>query len=178
MSRRPAVVIGVGNDFRRDDGVGPAVLAELQQAGLTGVRLRLSDGEPTQLLDAWESSALAIVVDAVLVEPATPGRVHRFTLDGAADAPASSGTHDLSLPESVRLGRALGRVPEQLVIYAVEAADVGYGPGLTEAVARAVPEVVRAVLADLAPSAGEGRTVLHGAVDGGERTRGVPVQRT
>jgi hydrogenase maturation protease len=149
-TRRPrAVVIAVGNEFRRDDGVGPVVLAELERRALgPDVALRLSDGEPTQLFDAWAGMPLAVVVDAVLCEPSTPGKVHRTTLAGSLTASAAS-THGLGIPEAVRLAEALDRAPEELVVYAVEAGDLGFGLGLSDEVRRAVPEVVQAVLAEV-----------------------------
>jgi hydrogenase maturation protease len=143
------VVIAVGNEYRRDDGVGPAVLCELARQALPeGVGLVLSDGEPTQLFDAWAGLPLAVVVDAVLCEPSAPGRVHRTTLTGALVAGASS-THGLGIPEAVQLAEALDRAPRRLVVYAVEAADLGFGVGLSDDVARAVPAVVDAVVAEL-----------------------------
>ena len=78
--------------YRRDDGVGPAVIGQLQQHGLTGVSLTVADGEPTQLLDAWAGMDLAIVVDAVLCEPSIPGRIHRTTIQaelGSLGGPAA-----------------------------------------------------------------------------------------
>ena len=68
------VVIGVGNDFRRDDGAGPAVVASLRGRVPPGVELVLTDGEPTRLIEAWAGAALAIVVDAVRAHPPRPGR--------------------------------------------------------------------------------------------------------
>ena len=37
MTAGPPVVIGVGEDFRHDDGVGPAVIAELRRMAALGV---------------------------------------------------------------------------------------------------------------------------------------------
>ena len=48
-----AVVIGVGNEYRRDDGIGPALVAALADHWLPGVRLVVSDGEPARLMDDW-----------------------------------------------------------------------------------------------------------------------------
>jgi hydrogenase maturation protease len=144
-----AVVIGVGNEFRRDDGVGPAVLAELSRRAVPGLELALSDGEPTQLLDAWAGRRLAIVVDAVLCEPANPGQLHRTTLAGDIPVSAAS-THGLGIPDAVRLAQAVDRAPGRLVVLAVEAADLGFGVGLSDPVAAAVPSVVDAVLAEVA----------------------------
>ncbi len=77
----PVVVIGVGNEFRRDDGAGPAVVAALHDLAPEGVRLVVTDGEPARLVEAWTGAALAVVVDAVRADPPHPGRVHRFVLD-------------------------------------------------------------------------------------------------
>ncbi|WP_406483160.1 hydrogenase maturation protease [Streptomyces platensis] len=66
-------VIGVGNDYRRDDGVGWAVVAGLAQRPLPhGTRLTITDGEPTRLINAWDGADLAILVDAARVPPARP----------------------------------------------------------------------------------------------------------
>ncbi len=83
------VVIGVGNEFRRDDGAGPAVVAGLRDLAPPGVRLVVTDGEPTRLIEAWAGAALAVVVDAVRVQspntgPSRPGTVHRFEVAGPA----------------------------------------------------------------------------------------------
>ena len=59
----PAVVIGIGNEFRRDDGAGSAVIGQLR-GRVPCVRLVVTDGEPTRLIDAWTGAALAVVVDA------------------------------------------------------------------------------------------------------------------
>ena len=149
MTRRPVVVIGVGNDFRRDDGVGPAVVAEIARRPGVAVDLVVSDGEPTQLLDSWCARELAIVVDAVLCEPSHPGRVHRAAVESAIPGSASS-THGLGIPEAVRLAQVLDRAPQRLVVYAVEAADLGFGIGLSARVAAAVAAVAEAAVAELA----------------------------
>ena len=84
MPNGPVVVIGVGNDFRRDDGAGPAVVARLRDLVPPGIRLVVTDGEPTRLIEAWTGAALAVVVDAVRAEPPHPGQVHRFVVEGTA----------------------------------------------------------------------------------------------
>jgi hydrogenase maturation protease len=142
------VVIGIGNPYRRDDGVGPALAERLTRLGISNVDIRVLDGEPTGLLDAWTGASLAIVVDAVLSQPARPGQIHRTSLPDLARAPAAS-SHGLGVPEAVELGRALHRLPDRLLVYAVEAADVGYGTELSPAVAAALPELLDAVLTDL-----------------------------
>jgi hydrogenase maturation protease len=149
MSGPRATVVGVGNEFRRDDGIGPALIAHLREQPLQDVVLTVVDGEPTQLLEVWSEAPLAVVVDAVLCHPSTPGRIHRTTV--LADLPASPGlgTHGLGIPDAILLAAALDRAPERLVVLAVEAADLGFGLGLSPAVEAAIPELVRQVVAEL-----------------------------
>ena len=95
------VVIGVGNEFRRDDGAGPAVVAGLRDLAPPSVRLVVTDGEPTRLIEAWAGAALAVVVDAVRAQPSRPGKVHRFVVDRPGTGtgrPASSHGLGLTLP--------------------------------------------------------------------------------
>lgn len=141
------VVIGVGNEFRRDDGIGPAVVALLQEQRIPGVTLTVTDGEPTQLLDAWAGVDLAVVIDAVLCEPSVPGRIHRT--EAVPPPAATASTHGLGIPDAVRLADAVGRAPRRLVVYAVEAGDIGFGRGLMPAVAAALPTVAGAVLSEI-----------------------------
>jgi hydrogenase maturation protease len=138
------VVIGVGNPYRRDDAVGLIVADAVARRGVHAVQ---SDGEPAGLLLAWEGADLAVIVDAVVCEPATPGRIHRTPALPAMHGGMSS--HSLGIPAAVALATALDRMPRRLVVYAVEAADVGLGVGLSDPVSHAVPWLVDHVLADL-----------------------------
>jgi len=144
------VVIGVGNEYRRDDGAGLAVVARLRDRVPPGVELVLTDGEPTRLIDAWTGAALAVVVDAVCADPPRPGRVHRFELDRPlAGATRTASSHGFGLDDAIQLALALDRMPGRLIVHAIEAADLTQGTGLTPLVAAAVDDVASAVLSDL-----------------------------
>jgi hydrogenase maturation protease len=148
------VVLGIGNPFRRDDGVGPAVVGLLGSRVGPGVHLAVSDGEPTGLLDAWSDGGAVVVVDAVRSGTTPPGRVHRWVLgpaparDGLPAVPPPTGTHGLGLADAVALAAALGRPPRSVVVYGVEVADTGWGPGLSPPVAAAARAVAERVLTE------------------------------
>ena len=149
---RMVVVIGVGNEYRRDDGAGLAVVTSLRDRVPPGVELVLTDGEPTRLIEAWTGAALAVVVDAVRADPPRPGRLHRFVLDRPlAEATRSASSHGFGLDDAIRLALALDRMPGRLIVHAIEAADLSQGTGLTPLVAAAVDEVADAVLSDISP---------------------------
>jgi hydrogenase maturation protease len=157
----PTVVIGVGNSFRRDDGVGEAVAEHVRDAlAPVGewVQVMARDGEPARLIDAWDGAGLAIVVDAMR-SGGRVGAVHRVEVDPLEGPPpaellesaAQASTHGAGVGEAVALGRALGRLPRRLVVFAVEGEDFGDGPGLSTRVEAAVAEVAALVVAELAP---------------------------
>jgi hydrogenase maturation protease len=153
-----SVVIGVGNDFRGDDGAGPAVLARLAGFVPPGVDLVASDGEPANMLAAWDGASLAVVVDAVQAGSAPPGTLHRLVIasptapPGAEPAPEGagmSGSHQLGLGSAIGLAQALGRLPERLIVHGIQGGDFTLGTGLSGPVADAIDELVVAVVADL-----------------------------
>jgi hydrogenase maturation protease len=142
------VVIGIGNEYRRDDGVGPAVAAAIDERALPGVRVVTAIQDPISLLDVWSGVALAVVIDAAVASPSAPGRIHRITVSDVTSADGVS-THGLDVTQVLALGQALGRAPDQLVVFTVEAADIGHGVGLTPQVSAAVPEVVASAVAEI-----------------------------
>jgi hydrogenase maturation protease len=151
------VVIGVGNDFRQDDGFGPLVVAGLaakrsSDPRLTEVDLRVSDGEPTRLIELWTGAALAVVVDAVLDDGDHAGKRYELALDALHDLDEddAAGSHAISLGSTVALAGALDRLPRRLVVLAVAGTEFGFGHGLTPPVAAAVRPVIERACALLA----------------------------
>lgn len=142
------VVIGIGNEFRRDDGVGPALIARLAADAPRGVRLVATDGEPTRLIDAWDGAPIAVVIDAAHVGSPTPGRFHRTDAADLVDR-LSSSTHGLGVLDALRLAEAVGRAPRRLVVFAVEVDDLDHGTGLSPAVAASLTPLAEAVRVEL-----------------------------
>ncbi|WP_067669916.1 hydrogenase maturation protease [Nocardia miyunensis] len=144
MTRPRAVVIGIGNEYRRDDAIGVIAARELDKLAIPGVRVTVCDGEPTRLLDSWADTDLAIVIDAVLCQPSDPGRIRRTSIQTLTGVTATS-SHTLGLRDAIPLGRALDRLPRELVVITVEAENLGPGPGLSAPVEAAVPAVLDTV---------------------------------
>lgn len=113
-------VIGIGNEFRRDDGLGWAAISLLrarkaQRPLPSGTDLAQCDGDPGRLIGLWEGKALTLVVDACFPPAAQPGRTHRWCVaPGEMPHPAAAGrqsTHGLGLAEAVCLADRVGRGP-------------------------------------------------------------------
>ena len=150
--RGPVVVIGIGNEYRRDDGAGPAVIGQLRGLVPAGIELVITDGEPVRLVEAWTGAVLAVVVDAVCAEPSHPGRIHRFVVDQPVGAARPASSHGFGLDDAIGLALALDRMPSRLIVHAIEAADLTQGIGLTPPVAASVRAVATAILDDIGAS--------------------------
>ena len=139
-------MIGVGNAWRSDDGVGLRVARLLEGALPPEVEVAAREGEPTSLIDAWEGADAAWVVDAV-ASGAAPGTVHR--LDARERAlPAEvfrTSTHHFGLAEAVELARALDRLPSRLVVFGIEGERFDTGETLSAVAAAAAERVAAAV---------------------------------
>lgn len=150
---RDAVVIGIGNPDRRDDGVGPAVAEAVR--GTPGIDVLTCPAEPTAMLDAWDGRPLAVLVDAAA--GGTPGQVRAGGLDEVSAASTNAvSSHDLNLGQTYELARVLDRAPQAVVVVTVDIGDTrdtGHGEGLSPAVAAALPEAVRVVRRVLAQHA-------------------------
>jgi hydrogenase maturation protease len=143
------VVLGVGNLYRSDDGVGLTIARQVQEAALPGVQVREESGEGAALIEAWKGADIVILCDAVR-SGADPGTIHRLE---AHREPIPAGffrysTHAFSVAEAVEMARTLGQLPAHMVLYGVEGADFTAGVGLSPPVAHAAQEVVREVLAE------------------------------
>ncbi|MFA5891099.1 MAG: hydrogenase maturation protease [Actinomycetota bacterium] len=143
------VIIGVGNTFRRDDAAGLEVARLVGQAQIDGVTTHAHEGTPDELIELWEGAGLAIVVDAVR-GTGVPGSTHRIEVgnERIPDRARRDSSHALGIGDAVELARALRRLPERLVIVGIEAEEVGAGIGMTPAVAAAVTELARGLVAE------------------------------
>lgn len=132
------LLVGIGNPWRGDDGIGWAVAEAVRQRLGDAVDVAWCDGEPTRLLDAWDDRDFAVVVDAARTG-AVPGTLHLWTEElPTTSASSAGGSHALGVAYALALGHALDRVPERLAVIGIEAADLGPGEPLCAEVAAAV----------------------------------------
>jgi hydrogenase maturation protease len=150
-----AIVIGVGDPYRRDDGVGRAVVDLLAGRGLDAT-LVSCNGRAAALVELMRDRDLAFLVDAVQAEPSHPGRVHRIVVTRPMAARAcGAGPHGSDVSRAVALALEAEHPPHRMVVFAVESAETSPGHGLSEAVAAAARRVADEIAAEL-PSLEEG----------------------
>lgn len=159
--RAPTLVIGLGNPILGDDGVGWWVVDALEA--------RLANDEPTRrtagdieldrvavgglsLMERLIGYDRVVLVDAILGGD-MPGTVSVGSLAGIACHLAGhlDSAHDVSLPEALCAGRALGaRLPADVTVVSVAVRSVDrFDERLSPEVAAAVQVAVEDILAEL-----------------------------
>jgi hydrogenase maturation protease len=142
-----ALVLGFGNEYRSDDGVGLAVVRRLEPHLPTWAEAVATEPHAIDLFERWKDADLVILVDAVS-SGSPPGTIHRFEAQ-RQPVPAvfaRSSTHAYSIAEMIELARVLGTMPPRLLVLGIEGDSFQHGVGLSPAVARAAAEVVQNIL--------------------------------
>ncbi len=138
----PIVVIGVGNEVMRDDGVGTDVVRRLQEENL-GPDVELIEGAVggLDLVFDLEGRERAIIIDAARMglEPGAVRLVRREEIEQRLLPLAS--LHHIGLHDVLELAEMSGIRPE-IIVVAVEPAEVVPGLGLSATVEAAVPEMI------------------------------------
>jgi hydrogenase maturation protease len=141
------LVIGIGNAYRSDDGVGLIAARRLKNQRSRSLRVLEHSGEGADLMNCWEGADAVILLDAVL-SGSKPGTLHRWN---ASRRPLPARTlrgssHAFSLVAAVELARVLRRLPQRLIVYGVEGRNFRAGTGLWPETEQAVNDLVQRVL--------------------------------
>ena len=138
------VVLGVGNELMRDDGVGVHVVRRLACEALEPRVEAIEAG--TALADALDlvpEGAAVVALDAAS-GGGPPGSIYRF---GLGDLAAERGVslHETSLPEAFALAEVAGAKFGEVVVLGVEPAEVKPGEGLSPTLEARLPVILEAV---------------------------------
>lgn len=137
------LLIGAGNRWRRDDGVGGWLVERLAEKLGDAVDAIHLSGEGAGLIDAWQDRDLVWLFDAA-APAGQPGRVTRIAAH-AAPVPAAlchHSTHRFGVGEAIEMARVLGQLPTRLELVAIEGEDFGEGEGLSATVSAVADQLV------------------------------------
>jgi hydrogenase maturation protease len=142
------LVIGIGNPDCGDDAVGLLVAQRLVRRFPPEVTILKRPGNMIALLDEGAGHDPVVLIDAAALRT-TPGVIHRIDLlrEPLPAELSLASTHAFGVADAVELARALGRLPERLVVYAVEGCRFEPGAAMSRKVAAAADRVVAEVLA-------------------------------
>ncbi|MGC8779368.1 MAG: hydrogenase maturation protease [Anaerolineae bacterium] len=148
---RSTLILGLGNPLQGDDGVGCRVIEALEARELPPDVEVLDGGTPgVGLIHLLEGRRRAILIDAAeMGRP--PGTIARFrpeevVLTGAA---GRFSLHRSAVADALALAAALNLPLPEIVFYGVQPGRVGWGEGLSDEVAAAIPRLVERIMAEI-----------------------------
>jgi hydrogenase maturation protease len=150
------LVLGMGNPILSDDGLGLEVARRLRGVPLPdGVDVGESEVGGLRLLELMRGYEKVVIVDA-LKSDREPGDIVRVDGRSFCGGHRYAAAHSIHLGTCLDLGRELGfPMPDEVVVYAVEAADVEtFSEELSPPVAAAAGEVVELVRDEVWAAAG------------------------
>lgn len=143
------IVVGLGNPYRADDGIGAALVDRLQ-ADFPGWTFEKTVAADWELLDRCADFDRLVILDAMKTGQPV-GTVRRFADFRGDETLHLSASHGLDLFSSVELGNKLyPRFPAEVVIYGIEVENpFEFGEGFTPAVNKKLDEVVEILKREL-----------------------------
>ncbi len=146
------VVIGLGNEFLTDDGLGIHALHLLKEKladegraeGIVFEELAIGG---LGLLDYIVGYGRCIIIDAVLTGTAPAGTIRRFDLRPGSDPVTLSTSHQIDLAQVLALGKLFtDDIPREVTVFGAEVSDIHrFGLTPTAEVTRAIPELVETI---------------------------------
>jgi hydrogenase maturation protease len=149
-SLRKVLVIGIGNEYRSDDGLGLLIARKIRARLLISVAVKEESGEGAALMEAWQGYNSVILVDAVS-SGAKPGTIFRIEA-AKKNVPAKFfhySTHAFSVAEAIELARAMKTLPPKLLVYGIEGSNFNAGVGISEVVQESANRVAEQILKNI-----------------------------
>ena len=138
----PVRLLGLGNEILADDAFGIWVAREAERRFGDALEVVLSSETGFNLIDILLDASRLLVVDTIVTGKAAPGTIHVFDQGDVRPVPGGS-PHFIGLFEVLAVARGLGmRVPREVTIVAVEAADCSTVGGPMQPEVRAAIPVV------------------------------------
>jgi hydrogenase maturation protease len=143
---RKLLIIGIGNEMRRDDGLGRHVARMLAQRLLPGVAVLESGGEGASLIELWKGHDQVMLIDAFSSD-STPGLLHAIdaSITRIPQQLFHASSHAFGIAEAIEVSRRLDTLPETLLIYGIEGENFGLGAGLSESVTEKITDLLEMV---------------------------------
>lgn len=144
------LILGVGNIYRKDDGIGPIVIEQLRKESISNADLLNGSIDGLAVFEYLKGYKKAIIIDAARMN-SSPGEIKIFSphdakLNIKSDALS---THGFGLSEALSLVEEFD-FDINITIIGIEPADTSFGEGLSKEVGEKIDFIKQAVKKELA----------------------------
>lgn len=144
------LVLALGNILRGDDGIGAAVLEQLETRAVPDTVTLIDGGTPgLETLILWQGYERVIVVDAADMD-CEPGAWRCFTRDQvqlqSRDLYLRGTLHYAGLAEALNLGEALNMLPPEVIIVGIQPRAIDWDIGLSPELVAVIPDICDTIM--------------------------------
>jgi len=142
------LVLGIGNEILKDDGIGPKIVKKLQNfLPSSNIDYATSMVGGMETIGIMKGYKKAIIIDGIMTGENLPGTVYFMKYPLNRSTLHLSNAHDISFDMSVKLARELEvPFPESICIIAIEIQeDRVFGESLTDVLQKKYSEIFNSV---------------------------------
>jgi hydrogenase maturation protease len=139
------LVLGIGNDILKDDGIGPRLVKDLQKMSFPeGICFKTSSMGGLEILEMIRDYHTVLILDAIKTKEGTPGNVYYFNPSDFHETMHLSNLHDVNFITALELAKKIKlSIPETIHIIAVEILeDLEFGRSLSPELEEKYPEIL------------------------------------
>jgi len=145
MQGEKILILGIGNDILKDDGIGPKLVKDLQKETVPeGISFKTSSMGGLEILELIREYHTVLILDAIKTKEGMPGDVYYFRPEDFHETMHLSNLHDVNFITALELAKKIKlSIPETIHIIAVEIMeDLEFGRSLTPELEKRYPEIL------------------------------------
>lgn len=138
------LILGVGNDILKDDGIGPKLTWMLEKKYPSDkIKYETACLGGMELLEFIQGYESVIFIDAIKTRNGIPGTVYYYTPEDFQETLHLSNLHDVSFLTALKFGERIGlKIPKEIKIIAVEIIeDMEFGNDFTPELQAKYPQI-------------------------------------
>ncbi|KXB01333.1 hypothetical protein AKJ44_02670 [candidate division MSBL1 archaeon SCGC-AAA261F17] len=142
------LILGIGNEIRRDDAVGLIVAREVyNRIGKEGIDLKEASSAGLSLLGKIKGYDRVFLIDSIMTKDGKPRDWYSLSLDDLAERRSGITSHTVDLRTMKEMGGELGEAMPKIRVYAIEVKEpFEFSENLTKEVEDSIWEVISGVL--------------------------------
>ena len=138
-------IIGVGNIFKRDDGIGIRLLEEIEEGKDLGDIATYEVGSATMdVLHILKDLDEVLIIDAVNFR-GDPGDHRFFTPEEVESLSGTETAHGTDILRVIEMSEGLDEIPQKIMIMGIQPRDTEFSEELSEPLKDKFPELVEAL---------------------------------
>jgi hydrogenase maturation protease len=153
ISKEDLIILGMGNKFFGDDGVGIIIAEKLSDTfkDQKNIAVEETNWGGFRIIDLLSGYKSAIVIDALKTGKKPAGHIHKLDYKNFVHSVRMVSFHDVNFATAVEFAKEIGRtMPENITVFAIEVeATDHFSETLTPKVEEAIDTCIQMIMEEI-----------------------------